>query len=134
MLVRRGRWSEEEDEKLKTLVRVIGRRNWVHLSQLVETRTPRQCRERYCNFLRPCLDSRPLTGEERILVTRLVNELGTKWATIARYMPSRSESLIKNWWYAQKGRERRALSQRERVDTYWKRNNPDRVQQQSAQG
>ena len=42
-------WSDEEDARLARLVERIGKKDWCMISSVMEGRTARQCRERYCN-------------------------------------------------------------------------------------
>ena len=44
-------WNEEEDKKLSRLVERIGKRDWCMIASVMEGRTARQCRERYCNHV-----------------------------------------------------------------------------------
>jgi hypothetical protein len=44
-------WSEDEDRKLARLVERIGKKDWCMVASVMEGRTARQCRERYCNHV-----------------------------------------------------------------------------------
>ena len=44
-------WNEEEDKKLGRLVERIGKKDWCMIASVMEGRTARQCRERYCNHV-----------------------------------------------------------------------------------
>ena len=44
-------WTEEEDKKLGRLVERIGKKDWCMIASVMEGRTGRQCRERYCNYV-----------------------------------------------------------------------------------
>jgi hypothetical protein len=44
---RRGPWSQVEDAYLVQLVHAQGALNWVRIAQLIGSRSPKQCRERY---------------------------------------------------------------------------------------
>jgi hypothetical protein len=44
-------WSEEEDKKLARLVEKIGKKDWCMIASVMDGRTARQCRERYCNHV-----------------------------------------------------------------------------------
>lgn len=58
-------------------------------------RTGKQCRERYCNHLRPNVTKGPWSLEDQIKLARLHVEHGNSWSRIARDLPSRSENCIK---------------------------------------
>ncbi|CAH2354689.1 hypothetical protein CLIB1423_18S01486 [[Candida] railenensis] len=108
---RRGPWSPEEDRKLMELISIFGPSNWVRISNTLNTRTPKQCRERYHQNLKPSLNRTPITNEEGELIEKLVAKYGKKWAEIARHLNGRSDNAIKNWWNGGANRRRRASTQ-----------------------
>ncbi|CAI5756483.1 unnamed protein product [Candida verbasci] len=105
---RRGPWSPLEDKKLLDLISIYGPTNWVRISNSLETRTPKQCRERYHQNLKPSLNRSPITPEEGELIEKLVLKYGKKWAEISRHLNGRSDNAIKNWWNGGANRRRRA--------------------------
>lgn len=104
---RRGPWSAEEDKRLLGLISVLGASNWVRISNALMSRTPKQCRERYHQNLKPSLNRSPITAEEGILIEKLVAKYGKKWAEIARHLNGRSDNAVKNWWNGGANRRRR---------------------------
>ena len=114
---RRGPWSQQEDASLLQLVQVHGPHNWVRISQLVGSRSPKQCRERYHQNLKPTLNHEPITPEEGVVIERLVGEMGKRWAEIARRLHGRSDNAVKNWWNGGMNRRRR-LGLRPRADAH----------------
>lgn len=108
---RRGPWSPAEDQKLLQLIESHGPSNWVRISNLLATRTPKQCRERYHQNLKPSLNHGPITEEEGLLIEQLVAQYGKKWAEIARHLKGRSDNAVKNWWNGGANRRRRASVQ-----------------------
>jgi len=110
---RRGPWSQAEDAYLVQLVHTQGAHNWVRISGLIVSRSPKQCRERYHQNLKPSLNHDPITPEEGIVIERLVGEMGKRWAEIARRLRGRSDNAVKNWWNGGMNRRRRLVIRRE---------------------
>lgn len=113
MGAKRGPWSQLEDRSLLELVQSQGAHNWVRISQFIHTRSPKQCRERYHQNLKPSLCHDPITPEEGEIIERLVSEMGKRWAEIARRLPGRSDNAVKNWWNGGMNRRRRIVVRRE---------------------
>jgi hypothetical protein len=104
---RRGPWVQEEDSALLLLVRAHGPNNWVRISQHMHYRSPKQCRERYHQSLKPKLNHDPITVEEGVLIDKMVKEMGKRWAEIARRLGQRSDNAVKNWWNGNMNQRRR---------------------------
>ncbi|EXJ90988.1 hypothetical protein A1O1_04095 [Capronia coronata CBS 617.96] len=104
---RRGPWLPEEDATLLHLVRSQGPNNWVRISQHMQHRSPKQCRERYHQNLKPTLNHEPISVEEGEVIEQLVQEMGKRWADIARRLGNRSDNAVKNWWNGSMNRRKR---------------------------
>ncbi|CAI6231975.1 unnamed protein product [Periconia digitata] len=104
---RRGPWSQHEDRWLVELVNRNGPHNWVRISQEIGSRSPKQCRERFHQNLKPTLNHEPITPEEGELIEKLVQEMGKRWAEIARRLKGRSDNAVKNWWNGGQNRRKR---------------------------
>ncbi|KAL9053369.1 MAG: hypothetical protein Q9162_004810 [Coniocarpon cinnabarinum] len=109
---RRGPWSQAEDQYLLQLVQTHGAHNWVRISELIQFRSPKQCRERYHQNLKPSLNLSPISPEEGQLIERMVNEMGKRWAEIARRLHGRSDNAVKNWWNGGMNRRKRLEGRR----------------------
>lgn len=92
----RSRFTKDEDEKLKQLVSFKSPPNWNDIAKQMNNRTPRQCRERYANYLRPNLINGPWTKEEDNLLFDLYEKYGPRWSLISQSFKSRSSVNIKN--------------------------------------
>ncbi|CAJ2507989.1 Uu.00g091750.m01.CDS01 [Anthostomella pinea] len=109
---KRGPWSQHEDEVLMHLVHQQGPLNWVRISQQLNSRTPKQCRERYHQNLKPSLNHEPITPEEGLQIEFFVHQLGKRWAEIARKLNNRSDNAVKNWWNGSMNRRKRMMHRR----------------------
>lgn len=88
----------DEDEKLKNLVNRFGVGNWSLISKFMTERTPKQCRDRYCNYLAPGYFKGEWTKEEDELLVRLYYLYGPKWASLKQHFTGRSPNSLKNRW------------------------------------
>ena len=104
---RRGPWLPEEDETLLQLVHCQGPNNWVRISQHMQHRSPKQCRERYHQNLKPSLNHEPISPDEGEVIEQLVQDMGKRWAEIARRLGNRSDNAVKNWWNGSMNRRKR---------------------------
>ena len=105
---RRGPWLPEEDTTLLQLVHIQGPNNWVRISQQMQHRSPKQCRERFHQNLKPSLNHEPVSPEEGEIIEQLVHNMGKRWAEIARRLGNRSDNAVKNWWNGSMNRRRRS--------------------------
>ena len=104
---RRGPWLPEEDKTLLQLVCSQGPNNWVRISQHMQHRSPKQCRERYHQNLKPSLNHEPISAQEGEMIEQMVREMGRHWAEIARRLGNRSDNAVKNWWNGSMNRKKR---------------------------
>jgi hypothetical protein len=96
----RHKFLKAEDDQLRTLVERFGEKSWTVIASYMRRRTPRQCRERYKNYLSPSVTNRPWSPEEEALLVEKVSQLGQRWAKIACFFDGRSDVNVKNHWTA----------------------------------
>ena len=92
----KSKFTVEEDIFLRSLVAQFGENNWQQIARNMPKRNPRQCKERWMNYLSPMVRNTPWTPEEDELLKRKVAELGQKWVRIAKFFPMRTDINIKN--------------------------------------
>ncbi|KAK4575483.1 hypothetical protein RGQ29_026447 [Quercus rubra] len=99
--LKKGAWSAEEDNKLRSYIQRFGPGNWRELPKFAGLpRCGKSCRLRWMNYLQPNLKRGNYTEEEELMIIKLHEELGNKWSMIAASLPGRSDNDIKNYWRA----------------------------------
>jgi alpha-D-ribose 1-methylphosphonate 5-triphosphate diphosphatase PhnM len=82
---KKSRFNALEDRQLKSLVEKHGTRNWYLISSLMSHRNPRQCKERWENYLSSKVDQSVWTKEEDNLLIQKRNEIGSHWMNISLF-------------------------------------------------
>lgn len=95
----KGSWRKEEDEQISDLVKKHGK-CWSKIAKVMSTRNGKQIRDRFLNVLDPEIKKGKFTRAEDIKLVTLFNQLGARWATIAKFFPSRTADMIKNRFHS----------------------------------
>ena len=94
------KFTSEEDERLKNLVKLYGEGAWSQIAENMKDRNRKQVRERYINFLKKERVVTEFTPEEDALIIQQVQKQGRKWCLISEMLVGRTPIMIKNRYYA----------------------------------
>lgn len=87
-----------KDERITNLVNELPDNSWTTIANIIGTKTPKQIKDRYVNYINPMLKHSEWTIEEEILLLELYELLGSSWSTIEKLMPFRSRNDIRYKW------------------------------------
>ncbi|TMW99976.1 hypothetical protein EJD97_001594 [Solanum chilense] len=107
-----GKWSADEDKRLKVAVMLFYPKTWRNVVQSVPWRTPIwkkvaqyvpgrthvQCRERWVNSLDPSLKLDEWTEEEDMKLKSAIDEHGYSWSKVAACIPPRTDNQCRRRW------------------------------------
>ncbi|XP_026810655.1 transcriptional activator Myb isoform X3 [Rhopalosiphum maidis] len=97
--INKGRWTKEEDMRLKQLVEEYQER-WDLIAQHFNDRSDIQCQQRWHKVVNPDLVKGPWTKEEDETVLELVEKYGPKkWTLIARHLKGRIGKQCRERWH-----------------------------------
>lgn len=97
---KKNAWTKEEDDMLVRIIAEHGSGHWTKVAAHLPGRAGRQCRERWFNHLAPEVKKGDWSKEEDEMIVAAVREHGTKWSTIQKLLPGRSDNSIKNRYYS----------------------------------
>lgn len=107
-----GKWSADEDKRLKVAVMLFHPKSWSNIGQSVPWRAPIwkkvaqyvpgrthvQCRERWVNSLDPSLKLDEWTKEEDLKLKSAIDEHGYSWSKVAACVPPRTDNQCRRRW------------------------------------
>eukprot|EP00300_Choanocystis_sp_HF-7_P008408 c15884_g1_i3.p1 GENE.c15884_g1_i3~~c15884_g1_i3.p1 ORF type:complete len:218 (-),score=26.59 c15884_g1_i3:125-778(-) len=101
--MRRCKWTPQEDDSLRSIVSHIlggaaaGCYSWELVAKtLGHGKNARQCRERWKTVLDPALNRGPWTTDEDDIFLQALQDIGKRWSMIARLLPGRTVTAVKN--------------------------------------
>jgi len=100
---RKSTWQNAEDNILKQLVMKHGKKHWQKIANELNDRmgpeskrAGKQCRERWLNHLDERIRKEPWSEEEDLELLLKQWIIGNKWSDIVKYLPGRTENMVKN--------------------------------------
>ncbi|KAJ0264357.1 Myb domain protein 4r1 [Hirschfeldia incana] len=94
-----GKFSSEEEKRLRVAVTLFGAQNWHKIARFVPGRTSTQCREKWANCLDPNVNHGKWTEEEDTKLREAMkeHEIGN-WSKIASHVPRRTDNQCRRRW------------------------------------
>ena len=92
----KSKFTKEEDQKLCELVEKYGQTEWAKVAREMPNRNPRQCRERWRNYMDPRLNTLEWSQDEDNLLLLKYQEIGPHWNKINQAFPNRSINSVRN--------------------------------------
>ncbi|MED6208542.1 transcription factor [Stylosanthes scabra] len=98
--LKKGRWTEEEDELLTKYIQANGEGSWRSLPKNADG-----------------LKRGNISAEEEDLIVKLHSSFGNRWSLIASHLPGRTDNEIKNYWNSHLSRKIYSFRRATNLDT-----------------
>jgi myb proto-oncogene protein len=101
---RTGKWTEDENKKLREAVEAHGGKNWEEIAAMVPSRTQKQCRNRWRDTLDPSIDPATTCAgkwteeEDERLEDAVRAHGGRSWKGVAALVPGRTQKQCQSRW------------------------------------
>jgi hypothetical protein len=93
--------NKQEDNLLQMIIEEQGVGIWKKISSLLHQhhcfRSPKQCRDRWVNYLKNKNDNSPFNDSEKASAVENFSTFGPQWSKLSELIPSRTENQIKNF-------------------------------------
>ena len=94
-----GKWTQEEDDRLRRAVEYYGEKHWRLVSAEVGIRSSIQCLHRWSKILKPGLVKGAWSDEEDDALRDFVKQFGaSNWAEAVNYIHGRSSKQCRERW------------------------------------
>lgn len=89
------KFSVMNDKKLVSLVKTYGTDQWNKIAQILTNKTPKQCKDRWNNYLNPTFKHKSWTLDDDQILIDLYNKYGPKWTVLSKAVGTRSASEMR---------------------------------------
>jgi hypothetical protein len=120
--IKKAKWTEEEDNRLKELIAIKGVHSWKRISQHFDNKGPKQCFYRWSKVLKEVLISIPWSEEEDNFILSWAAEKGvSNWTNCAKHLKKnkRTPKNCKDRWYQKLSMENKVNSIIENNEQIW---------------
>ena len=104
---RKGSWTKDEDEQLKTLTADFNNVNWYECSILIG-RNSLECRQRSAELMNPNIIGGWSHGEQ-ISIFKFVRVFRFSWKKIIELLPGRNQNSVKSFFHSTIRRIKKSL-------------------------
>ncbi|KAH7838157.1 hypothetical protein Vadar_022689 [Vaccinium darrowii] len=94
-----SRWTRQEDIILTSYVQELVPEDWDSVPRNTGLlRSSESCKHRWMKYLRPGVNRENFTPREEEIISSMQAQIGNKWASIALFLPQRTNVDIKYHW------------------------------------